>query len=388
MNTRKKDRFDYKVYHESGVKAPVASGKTMDPNQVPLEELKIVDDLDHNLALYSVADLSSEEELSEGIGVISKLGQYYRHVHVELKAHLKENHGVSYPKYDQKLKEINTYLKSARTKIRESKKKVQDEKDEDKKSLVQVEFDILRAKVLQANDLVDVNVGRNDVEIDKYVTRMEGFIEEFFSLVAKIRTSCPDSLPEFEEDFATFIYEIEQDIKLARLLKRRIFEFKDASKQNVSFQAQLLKSVTSAEHLKTEISYRFKSLSKRFDLDLDNLGDYQLLELSQQKNDLQQEFNSILGKITDLSSLVSTGGQPVGDIFEKMCRTRDRLCHKRDGFFAKLQNIILDRDITADKLKFASELSIELPKFSGYDSKMDLYKSGGRTHGPVHMNKH
>ena len=123
MNTRSKDRFDYKIYHESGVKVPVASGKTMDPNQVPLEELKIVDDLDHNLALYKVEDLSSEEELSEGIGVISKLGQCYRHVHVELKAHLKENHGVSYPKYDQKLKMITTYLKDARTKIRESKKR-------------------------------------------------------------------------------------------------------------------------------------------------------------------------------------------------------------------------------------------------------------------------
>ena len=38
-----------------------------------------------------------------------------------------------------------------------------------------------------------------------------------------------------------------------------------------------------------------------------------------------------------------------------------------------MQSILVERDITPDKLKNASTLKVEIPKFSGYDSKMDFY---------------
>jgi hypothetical protein len=147
-------------------------------------------------------DLSSEEELSEGIGVISKLGQCYRHMYVELKAHLKDNHGVSYPKHEEILNRINTYLVDARIKIRESKKNFQKEKVDDKKFQSHVEFDMLRRKLRQVNNLVDIYIGRSDGEIDRYVSRMENFVDEFHSLVAKIQYTCPDLPSEFEVEFS------------------------------------------------------------------------------------------------------------------------------------------------------------------------------------------
>ena len=132
-------------------------------------------------------------------------------------------------------------------------------------------------------------------------------------------------------------------------------------------------SIASAESLKSEISYRFKSLSKRFDADIDDLGDYQILEIHQDKKNVDHEFSSVLGKVNELSSLVSTGGDKVEKLYIRASKTRDRLFQKRETFFAKLQEVILKRDITADKMKSALDVAIEVPKFSGYDGIIDIY---------------
>ena len=42
-------------------------------------------------------------------------------------------------------------------------------------------------------------------------------------------------------------------------------------------------------------------------------------------------------------------------------------------FVTKLNDIITERDISEEKLKHASGLKIELPKFKGYESKTDIY---------------
>ena len=52
---------------------------------------------------------------------------------------------------------------------------------------------------------------------------------------------------------------------------------------------------------------------------------------------------------------------------------RDVIVGKRRIFLEKLQGIVIERDITPDKLKNACTLQIDLPKFIGYNSKMDLY---------------
>ena len=134
-----------------------------------------------------------------------------------------------------------------------------------------------------------------------------------------------------------------------------------------------LESIASAENLKAEISYRFKSISKRFDADLDNLGDYQVLEIHQDRKNIDIEFSSVMEKISDLSSLVAKGGPETELLFKKASRTRDRLSLKREQFFAKLEDVVIQRDITADKMKSASEVTIQLPKFCGYDSKLDVF---------------
>ena len=110
----------------------------------------------------------------------------------------------------------------------------------------------------------------------------------------------------------------------------------------------------------------------KYDQDLSTLGDYQLLDISQDKT-LDQEFNTVLEKVTDMSSLVSGGGSEVQKLLESASSKRDSVSDKRNEFLKKLKALVESRDVTPDKLKNASTLTIELPKFSGYSSEMDFY---------------
>ena len=54
-------------------------------------------------------------------------------------------------------------------------------------------------------------------------------------------------------------------------------------------------------------------------------------------------------------------------------KIREKLAEKREKFSASLQKIVIERDITPEKMKNVSGLTIELPKYSGYESKMDYF---------------
>ena len=65
--------------------------------------------------------------------------------------------------------------------------------------------------------------------------------------------------------------------------------------------------VLRGKNLAAEVTQRLQGLETKFDQDLDVLGDYQILEISQNKS-LESDFNTVLEKITDLAGLVFGGG--------------------------------------------------------------------------------
>ena len=53
MNTRKGVRINYNIYHRTGKKVLKEGGQLkMEVSQVIHQELKIVEDIDHNLSVY------------------------------------------------------------------------------------------------------------------------------------------------------------------------------------------------------------------------------------------------------------------------------------------------------------------------------------------------
>ena len=111
------------------------------------------------------------------------------------------------------------------------------------------------------------------------------------------------------------------------------------------------------------------------------------------KKNLNDEFNVILDKVTSLASLASFEGhdmqktvddpivkrnelakiRTIQKIVNDTIVKRNDLANSREKFISGLQNVLIERDISDSKMKNASALKIELPKFCGYESKMDFY---------------
>ena len=105
---------------------------------------------------------------------------------------------------------------------------------------------------------------------------------------------------------------------------------------------------------------------------LDELGEYQILDLQQDKS-MDSEFNDVLEKVTELASIAPLADDRVITMFDRICKTRNRMVAKRENFCDTLSKIVHDRDITLEKMKQASDLPIEIPKFTGYEAKLDFY---------------
>ena len=368
MTSRSKRRLDYSVLHRTGEKVDKEEGEGK-MGDLELQELQMVGGIIHNLELYDLEDLVTEREISEGVSALSELGKSYRHLHVELKSQLGADYEDKYPQYGKIHESIKSYFKAAKLKIRS----LDSASDLSKKRSLLIELDTLEKKVQRVNDAVDIYVVFND-DINRYISKMENFIDAFYELISKAKMALDQlDIGEIENRSMFTVHEIQGDIYLAQGLKRE-FETKRVTIEKAQkSKIQQLSSISNAENLKAEISYQFKSLSKRFKVDLDGLGDYQILEIHQDRKNADSEVASVMRKVTELSVLVPSGGQKVAHLFDQISKTRDRLCQKREAFFAKLENIILERDITVDKLRSAAELPIELPKFSGYDGKIDVF---------------
>ena len=348
-----------------------------------VNERKAREDLRHSLELYDdIENFHTLEDISEGVASINDAAKAYRHVHVELQVELGDEYATKYPNYDKTLERVNVFIKRA-----SKQRKILKDPDEKLVDIgtkvgtngkgdiegLRVNRDILDMRIKQVNNSVDIDTASEIAEVNEYIQKMESFLDEYFDLCGRYKHSLGEEYDEaiFEDD----LKKISGDVKIAKTLRKKLT---DKSNEEVDKKAELAKDdlkrdmILRGQNLSDEISKRLDMLEMKYGEDLDSLGDYQILEISQNKN-LDLEFNTVLTKVTDLSALVLGGGADVKNLWEAATKKRDIVAKKRTDFLGKLQSVIKERDVTPEKMKNATTLRIELPKFGGYGSKMDLY---------------
>ena len=156
-----------------------------------MKESKLVGDIKYSLDLYSLTYLETQDEISEGMAVITELGKVFRHLHVELKSQLGNDYEDKFPHYADINDTVTKYLRAAMEKRRGLKASSHDLDKNEETYRIPVEADILQTKVDSVNEEVDFYVVK-DNGIDKYVSKMEQFVDDFFSLITKLRLSGVD----------------------------------------------------------------------------------------------------------------------------------------------------------------------------------------------------
>ena len=386
MNTRKKDRLDYKIFHETGRKVVIlrekmSSESKMDNSPAPdpevMSEMKIRGDIKHALEIYAIEDLLSWDEISEGLGVISELAQQFRHVHVDLRVKLGQEYESQYPSYDEIINNLTLFVKSAKAKLRtvkqEEESRIEIRMKEKEKEALKAEEEILNQKINQLKNMVDVSLVENVFELDDYISKMEGFIEEYFKLGGKLKFCFGDQYNDLcDPNLKLCTIQLREDVKLAKNVRKKIVDIEEETKKQGFEEMTLSVNIKGAENLFSEIELRCKTLLTKYEVNLDDLSDYQILEIDQNKY-LDTEFNEVVEKVTSLAALAPGGGETAQKLLRDAIVKRDELVEKRDKFVKNLSAVVIERDITPDKMKNASGLKIELPKFSGYDCAMDFY---------------
>ena len=81
-----------------------------------IEELKILEDIEHTLKLYDLDQLDTVTEVTEGVDLVSKLSQNYRHLLVEIKITDEENYINNKAKCKIQTDRLDNYIKNARKK--------------------------------------------------------------------------------------------------------------------------------------------------------------------------------------------------------------------------------------------------------------------------------
>ena len=325
-------------------------------------------------------ELSSEDEITEGICTINDLGINFRHAHVELKSKFGERYENMYPNYDKALEDLNDFARNARHKIRclrQHNEEIKTEKGKmvsvyENREKLKHEHELLNLKIDQFNSIIDVQSATDLGTINDCVSKMEGFINEYFSLGGKMKFFYEEEYGKlFEDQFKNRTNDMHGDIKLAKLLKKKLSEISEGQKESKEREKARACNLIAAQNLYDEINLRCDSLSIKFSVNLELLSDYQILEIGQNK-ELESEFNCILERISSLATYVLLGGEQVESMLTAASETRSKLTEKKKIFQQKLQLIIMERDVTPDKLK-SGDFQIDLPKFSGYGGEIDFF---------------
>ena len=377
MNCRSKRRIDYSLWHKHGIKVD----KNMDDgNQDPVGggdkqvyELKVREDLKFSLGVYEeIEDFETRSEVEEAINVISETVQCYRHIHAELQADLgDEAHLEKYPSYEGNVMKTMEFLKKARRHLRTCKENVKPVETDrkDKEETLIVEKEILDLKITQIYSSVGVLDEKDVQELESYVKNLEMFTHDYYDLCGKFK--CVFGIDHDQAPFDSAIQRLTANIKLARQVRKAILDG-EAKKLSDSSKIVQRDQLLRGQNLFVEITERLSSLETKFCQNLEDLGDYQLLEVTQNKN-LESDFNLVLEKITDLAGLVSGGGEKVQKLLDTVTAKKVEVLGMKNTFFKDLEAIVATRDVTPDKMKNAASLKIELPKFSGYDCEIDFY---------------
>ena len=115
------------------------------------------------------------------------------------------------------------------------------------------------------------------------------------------------------------------------------------------------------------------SLDEKCNISLSSLSDSEILEKAKDTKILDNEFNKILDWITELIKARPTNYQKAEDVLNTVHDSKNELKMLKTKYQKDLNQEIKNHDLSPKKIKNASVLRINIPKYHGYGSSLDFY---------------
>ena len=209
-------------------------------------------------------------------------------------------------------------------------------------------------------------------------------IQELLNLYSDIFVSIETFGCEFFKEFGTiykdqcdtantFIQETRLKIQNIKLEKIRKEEEQINSQKKEKVERETREKIGQCNTIFDSISERFSKLEIKCKTKVTNLSDSELMREKSEYKVIDLGFNEILDRIVKLSKMNPNEYNETKDFLSTISHRKEKLKDSIEKFKISLENEISTRDLNEEKIKNASILGINLPKFKGYCSAMDFY---------------
>ena len=365
----------------------------MEGQQLGDDERKIYLEIERFFDEYNLEDEPSVDDIREGIIEIKDLIKRYENKHIDLRRLLgEEEHDKTYAGCRQVVNKMTTWVKAARkkvTQLNEAEKlalseKIKVERDqelgnqkEEKRSELKTEEKYLNIKMEQFLFTIDIDSAEFVDEVENNLFVVNDLLNKLVDLHKKLETSFGnDYAKEFQDEFDAKKKKLTEQITCG---KRKIKDLKHQEvgvlidKEKAEEKKNYDDKVTLSDHILDDIETRSQMLAKTFDLNFDDLTDEKVEERKKNWFQVEKDFNKILDKITELVKETPTAYEDASGVIASAKKTRDKLQALKVKYLEDLDAEVLKRDIGDNKKQSRAILKIQLPKFRGYDSSVDIY---------------
>ena len=220
-------------------------------------------------------------------------------------------------------------------------------------------------------------------DIDKSISRIEDLRSKYRGFHKELRTSNNEKYDaEVKEGFEKCLQSIKEYLKTIRSIKTDIRSIASTDQSQVEFLRQRKeeeekeRKLNTAEFLISDVERMIDSLEGEFQSDVTDESEVSNDDLWQFKKDLpemQKQMDSLSGKYKELLEVIPSTFPNKGARLEKLRKEHQKLIALHVKFASDVSNEAKSRELSKEKQFQISSLDIKLPKFSGYDSQLDVY---------------
>ena len=401
--------IDYKELHERGAKVPKVRGRTITediaPATITMDDLAtlVIDirsDVDDLSDSYDINELSDEEELSNYQTKLETVKRNFRRIHAQIKSNEgEEAFQKKYPYYDEDLASLTEKFKSATKKLSEVRKRNKEDVNNLEAQIAQAQVEREKSKCIAVQKCFLKQVQwdldhctwddfEDSDDIKGTISKFEKHSETLHKICSDLEFLYGDALDgEVKLANCEMFDALHDKIKLGKdrlvLVKKKVFDRIEQEKllaetnrmeQEKKAEEKKIKDLLAcSDSLFSEIETRSKILDSKCSVDLNALNDFEVLEIKKGVESMHVELRELINKVSHFETFVLPCGVSAQGSRDKVTKLREGSCDKMKLFLKDLDKIISARDISEKKLKNSATLKIELKKFKGYDSDVDIY---------------
>ena len=212
----------------------------------------------------------------------------------------------------------------------------------------------------------EVDVSTCIAEIDVKINKMEEFRTSYRKKHKELKLILGSKYEDlYSGNYDRKLSSVKEYIKRVNHFKKEMIERK--SNADSKIQASKVRSKT---FLYEETEKTIRDLNGKFNVSFENMNDE---EVANRKGDLPKDIQKLENLSKKIHDILECSESSMEYKIDEIMQRYRQITKLKESYIQCIENEMRNREITKQELFKESKLKINLPKFSGYESKIDIY---------------